>query len=82
MLAEHDILIKLLDEVRSPRISFSIGDATYLVECCLNAEAITLSRAAELLGLRLGEARERWAVRPREGADGTGEVAVNQEGRK
>jgi len=60
MTAEHDLLIKLIDEVRSPRVSLSIGDATYLVECCLRAGFITISRAAELLGLRLEEARARW----------------------
>jgi hypothetical protein len=62
MSDDHDLrrlLVHLIDEIRAPRLSLLLVDVRFLVDIALQHEEITLSRAAELLGLSVVEMRAR-----------------------
>jgi predicted HTH domain antitoxin len=56
----NDDLKKLLKDIRSPRLSFSVSDARMLVAIALQRQMITLSRAEELLAMPIGTLGDRW----------------------
>jgi hypothetical protein len=62
MSDDHDLrrlLVHLIDEIRAPRLSLLLVDVRFLVDIALQHEEITMSRAAELLGLSVVEMRAR-----------------------
>lgn len=57
----NNLLVELIHATRAPRLSLSIEDATMLVYIAVKYEAITMSRAAELLGTNLEYTREQFS---------------------